>query len=118
MLRSTAAVVLILASGTAAAQETRFELINATAYPIREVAVSPPDIGVWGPNVLKAPVLGRGEARHLVFPASRTDCIQDLRVVFDDDSSRAFWQRLNLCDLRKITLSYDRASGVSTAKYD
>ena len=40
MMRRLLAVVLSLAAGEVAAQETSFLLINGTAYPISQLAVS------------------------------------------------------------------------------
>ena len=42
----------------------------------------------------------------------------DLKVSFADDGAPAVWQYLNLCTLQKISLHYDRASGITSARYD
>jgi hypothetical protein len=94
-----------------------FLVVNGTAYPIREIAVSPPDLNSWGANALGAPVLKKGEARRVKARTDGTECIQDVRATFDDDASTAVWQHLDICDLRKITLHFDRMSGISTAQY-
>ena len=39
-------------------------------------------------------------------------------MVFDDDASLAIWRYLNMCELQKIRLNFDRMSGVTTASYD
>lgn len=100
------------------ADETRFVLINGTNYPIRELVLSPHDLGAWSANVLRAPALKPGEARDVAFPSRFADCYQDLKVVFDDDASLAVWQYLNMCNLKKIRLNFDRASGITTASYE
>lgn len=113
------ATFLSLLGSTAFAQEvTRFLLVNGTNYPIRELHVSPHDMGTWSPNVLRGPALKPGERREIVFNSRIYDCNQDFTVVFDDDASRAIWRYLNLCELRRIRLNYDRMSGVTTASYD
>ena len=94
-----------------------FLVVNGTAYPIREIAVSPPNLNFWGANALSAPALKKGEARRVKARTDGTECIQDVRVTFDDDASTAIWQHLDICDLRKITLIFDRMSGISTAQY-
>jgi len=38
------------------------------------------------------------------------------KIVFEDDKSSGIWENLNLCQTDKITLSYDRKTGVTTAK--
>lgn len=115
---SLVAALLSLLGGAALAQETRFLLVNGTNYPIRELVVSPHDMGTWSHNVLRGPALKPGEHREIAFNIRIFDCNQDFTVVFDDDASRAIWRYLNLCELRKIRLNFDRMSGVTTASYD
>ena len=110
---------LSLLGGAALAQEqTRFLLVNGTNYPIRELVVSPHDMGTWSRNVLSAPALKPGERREVVFDSRIYDCNQDFKVVFDDDASLAIWRYLNMCELQKIRLNFDRMSGITTASYD
>ena len=69
MLRILMAAVLSLAAGEAAAQETSFLLINGTAYPISQLAVSESDFNFWTPNVLHPPPIKAGERRQVTFNA-------------------------------------------------
>ena len=118
-LLSFGIALLSLLGGAALAQEqTRFLLVNGTNYPIRELVVSPHDMGTWSRNVLSAPALKPGERREVVFDSRIYDCNQDFKVVFDDDASLAIWRYLNMCELQKIRLNFDRMSGVTTASYD
>jgi len=111
--------LLSLLGGAALAQEqTRFLLVNGTNSPIRELVVSPHDMGTWSRNVLSAPALKPGERREIVFDSRIYDCNQDFKVVFDDDASLAIWRYLNMCELQKIRLNFDRMSGITTASYD
>lgn len=113
------AVVFLLSTvGEGLADEARFVLINGTNYPIREIVLSPPDLGTWSANVMRAPALKPGETRTMVFPRRFSDCNQDLKVMFDDNASLAVWQHLDVCDLRKIRLHFDRFSGITTATYE
>jgi hypothetical protein len=118
-LLSFGIALLSLLGGAALAQEqTRFLLVNGTNYPIRELVVSPHDMGTWSRNVLSAPALKPGERREVVFDSRIYDCNQDFKVVFDDDASLAIWRYLNMCELQKIRLNFDRMSGITTASYD
>jgi hypothetical protein len=118
-LLSFSVALLSLLGGTALAQEqTRFLLVNGTNYPIRELVVSPNDMGTWSHNVLRGPALKPGERREIVFDSRIFDCNQDFKVVFDDDASQAIWRYLNMCELQKIRLNFDRMSGITTASYD
>ena len=118
MLRRLLAVVLSLAAGEVAAQETSFLLINGTAYPISQLQVSESDFNFWTPNVLRPPPLKAGERRQVTFNAPTTYCQADFQISFADGGSPAVWRNLNLCTLTKIKLIYDRVSGITTASYD
>lgn len=118
MLRSLMVAALSLGAGEALAQETSFVLINATGYPISQMAVSPTDLNMWTPNVLRPPPIRAGERRHVTFNAPISYCQADMKVGFADDGAPAVWQNLDLCTLTKIKLVYDRMSGITTASYD
>ncbi|MCW5737576.1 MAG: hypothetical protein KIS73_25870 [Enhydrobacter sp.] len=118
LLLSFIALSSLLGGVVFAQEQTRFLLVNGTSYPIRELLVSPHDIGTWSRNVLRGPALKPGERREIVFDSRIYDCNQDFKVVFDDDASQAIWRYLNMCELQKIRLQYDRFSGVTTASYD
>jgi hypothetical protein len=118
MLRRLLAVVLSLAAGEVAAQETSFLLINGTAYPISQLQVSESDFNFWTPDVLRPPPLKAGERRQVSFNAPTTYCQADFQISFADGGAPAVWRNLNLCTLSKIKLVYDRVSGITTASYD
>ena len=118
MLRVLMAAAFSLTATAVVAQETSFLLINGTAYPISQLAVSESDFNMWTPNVLRSPPIKAGERRQVTFNAPTTYCQADLRVEFADGGAPAVWQNLNLCTLTKIKLVYDRMSGITTASYD
>ena len=118
MLRTLVVAALCLGAGEALAQETTFRLTNATGYGISQLSVSSTQLNMWGPNFLRPPVIKPGESREISFRASPDYCMGDLKVGFADDGAPAIWQYLNLCTLQKISLYYDRMSGVTSARYD
>jgi hypothetical protein len=118
MLRSIVVAVLSLLAGSALAVDTTFLLINSTGYPIREMFISQSELNFWSPNVLRPPVIKAGESRQVVIPASQVSCMVDMKIGFADGGAPAIWQYLDLCELRKIQLFYDRTSGITTAKYN
>jgi hypothetical protein len=109
---------LLLGATQAQAQYTSFLLINGTAYPISQMAVSESPMNMYGPNVLHAPPIKAGERRQVTFNAPVTFCQADLKVEFADGGPPAVWQNLNICTLSRIKLVYDRMSGITTASYD
>lgn len=94
---------------------TSFGLANATGSAISELYVSPTKSKTWGKDILGDHTIEDGEVWKITVPKAKGRCMQDLKVVFDDNSE-AIWESLDLCDLTKITLTYDRRSGVTTAK--
>jgi hypothetical protein len=118
ILSFSVAFLSLLGRRRARSRTTRFLLVNGTNYPIRELVVSPHDMGTWSRNVLRGPALKPGERREVIFDSRIFDCNQDFKVVFDDDASLAIWRYLNMCELQKIRLNFDRTSGITTASYD
>ncbi|MFI5000576.1 MAG: hypothetical protein ACHQK9_11925 [Reyranellales bacterium] len=118
MLRFCIVAALCLAAGGTLAQDVGFLLVNSTSYPISGLHLSPPNLNFWGRNSLQPPPIKVGQARRVNVAPYGTECIQDVRAVFADDSSVAVWQGLNLCNLTKLTLFFDRTSGITTAKYE
>ena len=43
------------------------------------------------------------------------NCVQDIKVVFEDDGSEVVWEDIDLCELHKITLRYNRKTNVVSA---
>lgn len=117
-LRFLAVAALVLFAGEAFAQETMFRLKNSMAYPIAQLSVSPTQLNMWGPNVLRPPVIRPGEVREVSYRAPTDWCMGDLKVTFADGGPPAVWGYVNLCTLKQIALHYDRMSGIATARYD
>ncbi|MDP1750971.1 MAG: hypothetical protein Q8L22_16085 [Reyranella sp.] len=118
MLRTIAVAMLSLIAGSALAVDTTFLLVNSTSYPISEMSISQHDMSMWSPNLLRGPIIKPGEARQVVIPASQLVCQVDIKLGFSDGTPPAIWQYLNLCNLRKLQVFYDRYSGVTTARYN
>ena len=117
MFRWFVVAALSLAAGTALAQETSFSLINETDQPIKALYVSPNDLSMWGPDILRN-VIQICQSRQVRFKQSPDVCISDLMAVFVDGTSKAVWQNFNLCQITEMRLRYDRFSGVATAQYN
>jgi hypothetical protein len=118
MLFRSVAAALVLSAGPVAAQETSFLLKNSTGYPISELSVSMTQFNMWGPNFLKPPPIAASQSREVSYKAPTDYCMGDLKVGFADGGKPAIWQYLNLCTLQRISLHYDRMSGITTARYD
>lgn len=107
------ALALMAPSG-AAAGDADFTLVNRTGYDIAEVYISPTHRNNWGRDRLGRNVLQNGERKLFTFSDS-ANCTQDLKVVFDDDNSSVVWEEFDLCEIQKITVRYNRKTGVTSA---
>ena len=96
-----------LATTAALAGEADFTLVNRTGYSLREVYVSPANKKNWGNDRLGSGYLDSNRNRLIKF-SDKDNCVQDLMVVLDDDSSEVIWEDFDLCALNKITLRYNR----------
>ena len=100
---------------SAHAGEADFTLVNRTGYAIGEVYVSPANKNNWGRDRLGRNVLDNGSSKLFAFSDS-ANCMQDIKVVFDDDGSSVVWEDVDLCELHKITLRYNRKTNVVSAE--
>ena len=109
------AFVLVLATGFAslgaiAAQrgDADFTMTNRTGLTIEEIYVSAVNRNAWGRDRLGDGVLENGRSRQLRF-GDNAACQQDIKIVFDN-KDEVVWNNVNLCELEKITLRYDKAN--------
>ena len=108
------ALSLSIAGSAIARGDADFTLVNATGYPIHQLFVSPSKTSEWGKDHLGEKTLPNGSSRSLRFGDS-AHCLQDMMVVFEDDGSKVTWENINLCELEKVTLKYNRSTGAVTA---
>ena len=107
-------VASVLVSSAAFAGDTDFTLVNRTGYTLREVYVSASNKNAWGNDRMGEGYLDNGRSRLFKF-ASANACMQDIKVVFDDDESEIIWEDVDLCEINKITLRYNRSTNKVSA---
>jgi hypothetical protein len=110
MFKKIVLIGLLAAAGVAFAGDADFTLVNRTGYALNEVFISPTKKDNWGKDRLGENQLLNGQARKFKFGDTK-HCVQDIKVVFADDGSDVEWEGLDLCDLDKITLRYNRKTG-------
>lgn len=104
----------LVTAGSAAAGDADFTLVNKTGYSIGSVFIAPTSAGdKVGDDRLGEGVLADGKSRLIKF-SSRARCVQNIYVFFEDGSD-AQWDDMNLCELNKITLKYNRKTRVVSA---
>ncbi len=108
------AALAALFSATAAGGEADFTLVNGTGYTISEVYIAPSKSRKWGNDRLGDGELNNGRSKLFKFSDS-ANCVQDIQVVFKDDGSEVIWENLDLCEINKLTLRYNRATKTVTA---
>ena len=101
-------------SVTALAGEADFTLVNGTGYTIREVYISPANKEAWGKDRLGDGDLENNKSKLFKFRDS-ANCVQDIKVIFDDSDVSVTWEDLDLCEINKLTLKYNRAAKTVSA---
>lgn len=117
-LLSAAALVSMVATTALAQSRQDFTLINRTGYDISEVYVSPSKTDDWEEDILGDDSLEDGERANITFSRAGKTCMWDLKVVYSDDDSSAVWHDINLCQVERVTLRYNRKSDTTSATFD
>jgi hypothetical protein len=95
-----------------------FNLVNKTGYDIKSVFVSPSKSSEWEDDVLGKDTLEDGDSWDIKFHRSSHACKWDLKVVYDVDSSTAVWNGIDLCQVQKITIRYNKKTDTTSANFD
>jgi hypothetical protein len=119
LLVAAFAAVLSLA-GPAIAQDAKqdFKLVNKTGYELKEIYVGPTKSDDWGDDIMGDQAVADDATVNVHFHPKARTCHWDLKVVYSDDDSSAVWYNINLCEVEKITLHYDRKNDVTRATFD
>jgi hypothetical protein len=96
------------------AGEADFTLVNRTGYEIREVYISAANRNNWGRDRLGDGSLQHARSKLFKF-SDRASCKQDIMVVFEDDNSKVTWEDLDLCEINKLTIKYNRSTNTVSA---
>ena len=118
LFASAAAFVAVTAPALAQSAKQDFTLVNRTGYELKALFVSPSKADSWGDDILGQDVLEDGKLANIHFSPNAQTCKWDLKVVYTDDDSNAIWQGINLCEVDKITIHYDRKNDVTRASFD
>ena len=111
-----AATALFLQAPAFAGQQD-FTVTNKTGYPIKHLYVAENHSNSWQEDVLGRDVLNDGEYFELAFGKAEQTCKWDMKVVYDDGES-AVWENLDLCKISKVTLKWNKNTGVTNAVLD
>ncbi len=106
---------LVFAPGAFAADQD-FTVVNRTGYQIDDIWVSPATSRNWGRELMgSGTVLDNGDSYDVSFGHATNACHFDMKVKYHDDDE-ATWNDINLCEISKISLFYDRKAGTTRAR--
>jgi hypothetical protein len=89
-----------------------FALVNRTGYQIDEVYIGPTSSTNWGRDILGSNVLGNNQVFNVRFGAATSECLWDIKVVYNDGDTSEF-RRVNLCQVSKVTMFWNRSAGTT-----
>jgi hypothetical protein len=101
-------------------------LINRTGYPMGSVSLSPAQMNQWSSDKLGHKRLDDGASRRVMLAEGRgvpmnavskggASCLQDVRIVFEDEGDEVIWRDIDVCHTDTLTLRYNRSTGAKTA---
>lgn len=108
------AAALFVLHGAAQAGQQDFTILNRTGYPLKHIYVSESKNASWDEDILGRDLLEDGESFEVSFAKAEKTCKWDMKVVYDDGES-AVWENLNLCQIAKLTLRWNKNTGVTSA---
>lgn len=109
---SALAVLSFVAPAFAGDQD--FTLVNKTSYDIASVYASPVKADNWGNDIMGKDVLADGASVNITFPHDANACHWDIKVVYEDKET-AVWNDINLCEVSKITVHWNKDTGETSA---
>jgi hypothetical protein len=104
------ALVMTLAVTASAQGDQDFTVVNATGVEIHELYVSPHSADDWQEDILGRDTLASGEFVDIVFSRKEKTKLWDLRIV-DGEGTAIEWPNLNLLEISKVTLHYNKKTG-------
>lgn len=114
---AAAALAATFVSSPAWADKRDFRLLNRTGNTVREVYVSPTRANDWEEDILDVDTLADEQHVDISFDDDgRKTCMYDLKLVYNDGESEE-WDKINLCEVSKITVRYTR-DGTAVADFD
>ncbi len=113
LIAAFAALSLTVATGDVRAQAQQdFVLVNRTGYTIDEVYVSASNVNSWEEDLMGDDSLENGQQLNVRFARNTSQCMFDIKVVYDDQETAEF-RGINLCQVSRVTIFYNRSAGTT-----
>lgn len=104
-------------TGGASNEELDFTLVNKTGYDIKSVMIGATGTGDWAASdeVLKGRAFKNGDALEIKFNPKAKAANWDVKVEWADGSGGEEWIKLDLTEIEKATLVYDKDKDETSA---
>ncbi len=112
LLAAFAALSLVTAGDAHAQAQQDFVLVNRTGYTIDEVYVSASNVNSWEEDLMGDDSLENGQQLNVRFNRNTSQCMFDIKVVYDDQEAAEF-RGINLCQVSRVTIFYNRSAGTT-----
>lgn len=89
-----------------------FTIVNRTGYQIDEVYVGPVSQRHWGEDVMGKDAIADGDSADITFNGGSKACKWDIKVVYNDGDESEF-REVNLCNVSRVTLFWNRKAGTT-----
>ena len=100
----TAAIVTVVCSTPAMAEDLVFTLKNGTNSILNNFYASPVGVDKWEDDIFGRQALGPGESMEITIADGRSVCEYDMRFEFQGDDLGTTTDKQNLCELGEYTI--------------
>ena len=111
----------LLGSTATFAGNADFTIVNRTGFTMTAVYIAPANKKDWGKERLGENFLLENNRSRVIKFSDRAACVQNM-VVFIDQGQKEptdlTWEDLNLCEINKLTLKYNKAKNEVSFDYE
>lgn len=102
--RTLAAAAAFAVAGTGAlAEDLQFQLINNSGMTLWEFYASPTTVSSWEEDILGTSTLLSGYSVTVTIADGRTNCVYDMRMVFENGS--VLEDQVDMCQMGSYTIN-------------
>jgi hypothetical protein len=104
-------VAAVVLNASTLAQDIRnVTVVNGTGYGIKFLGFNNPGDNEWSDNELGG-VMANGQSIYVKFNNADKGCVWNFRISWElSGYPDVLWHDVNLCEIDKLTLKWDRAS--------
>ncbi|HEX3708654.1 MAG TPA: hypothetical protein VHV56_02070 [Pseudolabrys sp.] len=97
-----------------AADQRNVTVVNGTGYGIKFLGFNNPGDNDWSENELGR-VFADGEDIYVKFNTADHGCVWNFRISWEEPGyPDVLWRNVNLCQLEKLTLKYERSTDTTS----